>query len=207
MARLHFASDRQLYAAAHALVRQALSECAPEVTPEAWQFAVSAHGRPELLPPWDRLRFNLSHTDGLVACVATLDIDCGIDVEAIRQRPAAALSRQVLAPAEQQVVASAPADQRPWLFFRYWTLKEAYVKAQGMGLSLPMERCEFALGSGRPRLIAHPEDSHPDPDGWRFIQYAPTSSHVLAVALRSGTWRSSREPDDRIITLEGQQVS
>jgi 4'-phosphopantetheinyl transferase len=160
MARLYFARDRQAYAAAHALVRHLLSACAPEVAPGAWQFTVSSYGRPELPPPWERLRFNLSHTDGLVACVAGLDVDCGIDVEAVRPRHAGlgtagqALASYALAPSERQVVSAAPEDLRPWLFCRYWTLKEAYVKARGMGMSLPLEQGP-QIGHRHPLAVSH----------------------------------------------------
>jgi 4'-phosphopantetheinyl transferase len=186
LSRLCRAADRQSYAAAHALLRLLLSACVPGVEPGRWQFTASGYGRPELPPPWRRLRFNLSHTEGLVACIACLDYDCGIDVEPERGPQSPAFIRHVLAPAEQRAVLAAPEAARSRLFQRYWTLKEAYVKARGTGLSLPVERCEFTLAggtAGAPRLISHPPD--PRPDRWRFFQSEPTATHALAVAVRA----------------------
>lgn len=185
MSRLHFARDRRSYAAAHSLLRWLLSACAPDVAPAQWRFTESAHGRPELPGAWRRLRFNLSHSEGLVACVACLDLDCGIDVETARAPQSDAFVRHVLAPAEQRAVLALSGTARARLFLRYWTLKEAYVKARGMGMSIPIEQCEFAL-TRPPRLISHPPDPHPYPDDWWLFQWAPTGRHVLAVAVRPG---------------------
>lgn len=182
--RLRFPRDRRLFVAAHALLRFALSGCVPQVPPTAWTFTTARHGRPELAPPHDGLRFNLSHTDGLAACVVVRDLDCGVDVERIQRTDVALLSGSVLAPSEQRALAAAPPPDRPALFFRYWTLKEAYGKARGLGLSLEFDRCVFALDGERPVLVSAPD--HPRSEDWQFTQYAPTPSHVLAVALHAG---------------------
>ena len=85
--RFHFDKDKHNFLVSHALLRRVLSNYA-EVAPEHWQFDLNTHGRPELSRihalPW--LRFNLSHTDGLVACLVTDSIDCGIDVENLTRR-------------------------------------------------------------------------------------------------------------------------
>ena len=80
--RFHYEKDRHSYLVSHALVRKALSKYA-EVLPEQWSFIVNQHGRPAIDPEivCPPLKFNLSHTDGLSACVITLDAECGVDVE------------------------------------------------------------------------------------------------------------------------------
>src|SRR5947208_3575530 len=76
-------SHADTYVLAHALVRVALSACEPAVPPTRWRFETGPHGRPEIAAPRlvGPLRFNLSHTDGLVGCVVTLAADCGLDLE------------------------------------------------------------------------------------------------------------------------------
>lgn len=184
MQRLHFARDRQLFVAAHALLRFALSGCAPAVPPAAWTFTTTRHGRPELVPPHDGLRFNLSHSKDLVACVVVRHVDCGVDVERTEGTDVALLSSSVLAPSERRSLAVVPPTDRPALFFRYWTLKEAYVKARGLGLSLEFDRCVFALDGQRAVLVSAPD--HPRAEDWQFAQWAPTPSHTLAIALHAG---------------------
>src|SRR5258706_660501 len=85
--RFHFERDRHSYLAAHALTRSVLGElvaCAPEQL----RFAAGPHGRPELCEPEPepRLRFNLSHTHGMVACGVALEHDIGVDVEYVERR-------------------------------------------------------------------------------------------------------------------------
>lgn len=183
MRRYHFARDRRLFVAAHALLRSALSACAQAIPPEAWTFTTTPHGRLELAPPHDGLRFNLSHTEGLVACVVVRDVDCGVDVERTDRRDVALLSASVLAPPERRTLAALPEPARPGRFLRYWTLKEAYVKARGLGLSLEPDRCVLALDGERPLLLSAPGDARPH--DWQLAELTPTSHHTLAVALHA----------------------
>ena len=176
MERFRFERDRLSYLAAHGLARFALSTIAREVSPRDWQFHYGERGKPELVN--STLRFNISHTHGLVGCVITPEIDCGIDVETIhRPTDIHRLAEKVLSPAERNALQNAPEEAQPRLFFTYWTLKEAYVKARGCGISIPLERCSFDAE------LALADD---DPNEWQFERWAATDQHLVAVALRSG---------------------
>jgi 4'-phosphopantetheinyl transferase len=194
MASFRFERDRIAYAAAHVLVRVALSWCAPSVPPASWDLTQSRNERPEVVAPKlsPRLRFNISHTHGLVACLVTDQIDCGIDVEV--RRPVddmEAVVARVLSPAEIAALMALPDHLRPDRFFCYWTLKEAYVKARGLGLSLPLEAVSFDLrAEGAVVTLGTSVDDH-GPD-WQFEQWSPTAHHVVAVAIRSGAIRDVR---------------
>ena len=85
--RLRSAAVRALFLTAHAMKRSALSHYGG-VSPESWRFEANAWGRPEITGPAGAppLRFNLSHTTGLAACVVTRDADCGVDVESLDRR-------------------------------------------------------------------------------------------------------------------------
>lgn len=175
--------DRRAYIAGHALVRAMLSRCAP-VPPAAWRFAANAYGRPEILrqagtPP---LRFNLTHTRGLAAAAVTFEGDIGLDAEWL-DRPALTmdLAARSFAPAEIEYLAKIPADRRKDALFGLWTLKEAYVKAVGRGLSLPLDAFAFAMEPLRISFSPPIEDA---PDGWLFRRFRPTPSHAMALALR-----------------------
>ena len=86
----------------------------------------SEHGKPALREYPD-IRFNLSHADGIAACIVS-EHECGIDCERVREyRPNVA--RRVFTPEELAVFEYAPECERDLLFFRLWTLKEAFVKA------------------------------------------------------------------------------
>ncbi|WP_329213094.1 4'-phosphopantetheinyl transferase superfamily protein [Streptomyces sp. NBC_01485] len=194
MDRFRHAADRDLYATAHGLLRTALSRAAPGVDPTEWQFRTGPQGRPELAgeAAGTGLRFNLSHTAGLAACVVTRGPDCGIDVEALGRRSADHRSvRTVLAPSEAAALLALPEPSRAAGFLRYWTLKEAYAKAIGLGLSVPFDQCCFSF-TGAPGSSGPGADtgaislSHDHAGRWQFRQWLPGPEHLLALALRRG---------------------
>ena len=147
---------------------------------------VVAIGRPEIEAPLigSALRFNISHTRGLVACVVTLKVDCGVDVETLdRVVDIGLLADSVLAPTEHSWLLSAPASRRNELFLSYWTLKEAYAKARGLGLHMPFNKCAFEFSSEG--LLAHFDASlNDDETEWQFAQWSTTENQLIAVALR-----------------------
>ncbi|MBO0826640.1 MAG: 4'-phosphopantetheinyl transferase superfamily protein [Streptosporangiales bacterium] len=180
-------ADRLGYLAAHGLVRHALSARAPSVAPGAWTFRTGPRGRPEVDEPEAHrgLRFNLSHTHGTVACVVTDGIPCGIDVE---RSDAAAdvdlLAGGVLSAAERGRLDGLAGAARRAEFFRYWTLKEAYAKARGDGVVLPLSACEFDPSAVPVRARLAPSLAD-DERAWWFEQWDEDDC-VVALALRHG---------------------
>lgn len=144
-AAFRFPQDRELYVAAHLFLRRTLSKHAP-VAPTDWQFKTNAYGKPFISNSgYEHLQFNLSHTRGMIACAVSHAGAIGVDVE--KRKPLTdldALCRYALAPLEAHDVLSASNDrQQAQRFFTYWTLKEAYIKARGMGLSIPLQQFTF----------------------------------------------------------------
>ncbi len=186
-----FASDRRRceYVCAHGLVRAALSRFAPHVAPTAWRFERSRHGRPFISSPRnaERLHFSLSHTDGFVACAVSSCKRVGIDVEAI-DRPVSHLeiARTFFSSAEHADLISLPSAQQKDRFFDLWTLKEAYAKARGLGLQLPLNEFSIHVAPGGERGVTFSRDSGDDPESWCFSQLSPSPRHRLAVADGSG---------------------
>jgi 4'-phosphopantetheinyl transferase len=188
MQRFYREQDRVEFLAAHGLARVALSSCVPSVPPEAWEFISTERGRPEVVAPHvgPVLRFNISHTRRLVACLVTAQIDCGVDVETLdRPIDVIRLASKVLSRAEQAVLLAASGHMRHKLFFKYWTLKEALVKATAHGISMPLDKCTFEFHSEGIRATFDCSFKD-DPTEWQFFQRSPTERHVLAVALRCG---------------------
>ena len=186
MARFVFERDRVRFLLTRALVRTTLSRYAP-VAPADWHFIANAHGRPEIL---DRpagvpdLRFNLSHTDGLIACAVTIGREVGIDVEHVGRRLTQDVAARFFAPAEVAHLQSLPADQQERVFFDYWTMKEAYIKARGFGLALPLGDFAFQFAPDRPPTITIEPSLNDDPATWQFQQDWPTPIHRLGLAIR-----------------------
>jgi 4'-phosphopantetheinyl transferase len=182
--RFHFDEDRLAFVVAHGLLRLALSGHA-RVTPEAWTFSADTYGKPSIAAPEAALGFSLSHTRGLVGCAVTRTRPLGIDVEdASRPAPLEVAERYFVAGERRDIMAAAP-ERRGRRFFEYWTLKEAYVKACGLGLSLPLDRFEFRRDADGNWTIAFAPPPLDDPDAWWFQAWS-TPTHQAAVALRTG---------------------
>jgi 4'-phosphopantetheinyl transferase len=183
--KFYFERHRRQYLVSHALVRLTLSRYAP-VRPEAWSFRTNAYGRPEVLGEGlPRLHFNLSHTDGMAVVVVALDAEVGVDVEDSQRRGEMVnLADHYFAPAEVQALRAIPADRQKERFFEYWTLKEAYIKARGMGLSIPLDQFAFELRPGLLPRIAFDPRLRDEPEGWQFVQLRPSARHQAALAVR-----------------------
>ncbi len=186
--RFRFERDRRDCLVARALVRTTLSRYAA-VPPAGLMFGQNRYGRPHLLPGQCNLdlRFNLSHTRALIACAVTLEHEIGVDVEIMsRQGATVELADRYFSSLEVRALRALPAEQRRERFFQYWTLKESYIKARGMGLALPLEQFSFLL-DGRARIgISFDPRLNDDARNWQFELLRPTPDHVLALGVERG---------------------
>ena len=186
--RLVFAEKKHEFLVTRVLVRRVLAGLLGR-SPVGLAFDLGPYGRPELRgPPSDgagRLRFNLSNTRGLVACAVAWNRDVGVDVEHVdRRTETTAIADRFFSPAEVEgLMRLDPSEQRR-RFFELWTLKEAYIKARGLGLAIPLESFSFSLGHAGPPTIAFAESLHDDPHSWRFEQSFPCPTHAMALAVR-----------------------
>lgn len=180
--------DRQLFLAAHVFVRQTLSEYSP-ISPTDWAFTTNGHGRPEIAnrDAPDGLRFNLAHTAGMVALLVHDECDGGVDVEHLGNvADPVAMSSTVFAEAEHRDFLALPQPEQEAGFYRLWTLKEAFIKAKGKGMALPLKDFAFTgVDQSEIRVVCGPEID-PDPHAWHFTVRQPSSQFVVATAYRVG---------------------
>ena len=185
--RFKFVQDRLQFLVSHALVRTVLSSYV-DVHPSAWQFSYSPHGRPEIAAPGISvpLRFNLTHTNGLAACLVTLNSDCGIDAERLRlpDNPQG-IAEKMFAASERHALDRLQGQAFLERFFTYWTLREAYCKAIGLGLSSPMNHFSFECVDGEQFSIRFDALSNQPPRHWQFTVIKPSPAHIAAIAIRS----------------------
>jgi 4'-phosphopantetheinyl transferase len=188
--RFHFDRDATSFILSHALLRTVLSRYAP-LGPADWRFRANEHGCPfvaDAAQAW--LRFNLSHTDGCAAVVVARGADVGIDVESLSRRPVAIdVAERYFAPAEVADVHSASDADRHRVFLEIWTLKEAYIKARGVGLALGLREFTCRRGRNGPPSIAFTPTLDDDAASWQLHQLTPTPQHVGAVAVRRAPGR------------------
>lgn len=183
--RYRFARDRDSYVVRHCLLRQVLSRYAAR-DPRDWRFATGAQGRPHIAhahPDAPDLGFNLSHSRGLVLLAVGRGQGLGVDVEEVGAELAAVpIAEQFFAAAEAATLRALPASQQRERFYAHWTLKEAYVKAVGKGLSIPLEELAFELDGDGIRL--HSGVAAHECAQWRFWQWAPGPGYLAAACAR-----------------------
>jgi 4'-phosphopantetheinyl transferase len=186
--RFRLPHHRHEYLVAHALLRSALSYYGGD-PPEKWSFVKNPYGRPEIDPESGLLplRFNLSHTAGLVACAVTRSAAVGIDVENIARSGDLNAIAKTICTSEELADLNSRSDQA-WYqhFFGLWTLKEAYTKAIGKGLSMPLQQITFRVHR-RTSAIQFQQLGQVNqtgrPSNFHFALGHPTSSHCLALAV------------------------
>lgn len=183
--RFHFPMGRHEYLVTRVLVRTTLSRYTG-VPPDRWRFVKGAHGRPELSGPSiaPRLSFNVSHTKGFVACLIALDRQVGVDVEnTARDGRILEIADRYFSPSEVRALRSLPHPARWDRFFEYWTLKESFIKAMGVGISFGLSRFSFDLDE-RPIRISFEPEIPEDADRWQFSLRWPLPGHVVATSVR-----------------------
>ena len=142
-----------------ALVRHVLSQYATDLHPAEWIFSENHHGKPAIAGPAGapRLSFNLSHTDGMLLCGVTQHHPVGVDVERIdRKTDVGAIADRFFSESEVNALLTLPEHAQTQRFFDYWTLKEAYIKARGLGLALPLGDFSFAILDAPAASVAGP---------------------------------------------------
>lgn len=174
---------REEFLVGKALVRTTLSRYRP-VAPESWRFTANRYGRPDISGgDDDGLTFNLSHTRGLAALAVARHCDLGVDVETVgRESAVRDLAGRYFAPAEATYVRAADGPALHERFFAFWTLKEAYIKARGMGLALPLDGFSFDLTGSAPTIGFAPSCPD-DPARWTFLRRRMSAEHRLALAV------------------------
>jgi len=114
-----------------------------------------------------------------------MDREVGVDVEDMtRPGQTVEIANQFFSPTEVAALRALAGGAQRHRFFEYWTLKEAYIKARGIGVSLPLEWFSFHLEPGRPVRISFDPSLDDDPLSWQFAQFRLTPRHIGALAIR-----------------------
>ena len=192
--RLRRTEDQRGFLQAHAFLRCVLAAYG-RVRPGDCRFAREVGGRPVLVAPaLGPLELSLAHTSGLVACLVSGAGVCGVDAEALdATRSLSALRAGALTPAEQAGMAVTASGTPPERFFDLWTVKEAYLKARGLGLQVPLTWITVELGPRGPRLASLDPALGDDPCAWQVRLVPVGSPHRLAVVAQS------REPVEVVV--------
>jgi 4'-phosphopantetheinyl transferase len=139
------------------------------------------------------LRFNLAHSDGLGLCAVASSRDVGVDIE--RLRPDFAddgAAEHFFSRAEVTALRTLHGERRARAFFDCWTRKEAYIKARGDGLWLPLDRFEVSLEPGDPPALLATHDEPAEAARWSLLDLDAGPDYAATVAVEGRGWRLQR---------------
>jgi len=179
-----FEEHRNDYIVAHGLLREILAAYVGKPA-EAIRFRYGPQGKP-YLPDGDnrRLQFNLSHSEHCAVYAIALDCEVGVDVEHIEKLPDMdSVARRFFSQAEVADLQSVPPELHAQAFYNCWTRKEAYIKAVGSGLSLPLDQFRVSLLPGQPAALLSFEDDTDSASRWSIQDLRLWDGFVGALAI------------------------
>jgi 4'-phosphopantetheinyl transferase len=189
--RFRFPRDRQHFIAARAMLRTFLGNYL-SADPAAVSFSYSEKGKPRLSQNHavSGLSFNLSHSGGVALYAFSLHRDLGVDVEHIRRDfEVNGIARRFFSVYEQKQLAELPAADKPEAFFRCWSRKEAYIKATGDGLSLPLSQFDVSLNPGNTDALVTTRSDATEAARWRLTDVAAGTGYAAALCVRGRDWK------------------
>jgi 4'-phosphopantetheinyl transferase len=206
--RFYFERDRRRYIATRAMVREVLSAYAP-IEPAAWRFSTNRFGRPQVcqtMATAQHLSFNISHADELVVVAIAANRAVGVDVERRQEMAVAALADRFFAPEETASLRAMPAGSQIDRFFNLWTLKESYIKALGVGLSVPLDQFSFELTPSHTSNCRFTSNLGDMSRQWQFAQLEPDPGYVLAICVETAGFQSMSIKMRDIVPLRSWQT-
>lgn len=205
--RYHFARDRERFLAGRAALRGILAGYLGGA-PESVALGRGPLGKPCLLGARGGLEFNLAHAQACALLAVARGRRVGVDVESLRLGERSLdVARRFFAPAEVARLVATAEDARAPTFVRCWTRKEAYVKARGDGLSLPLQQFQVPLAPAATRALMASVEGPEEVARWTLREITPAPPYLGALviegpigALALLDWRHPTHPDESRLT-------
>ena len=183
--RYRFPEHRERFIAGRGIQRHLLARYLG-LAPEAIVYRYTPHGKPELDGPAAAagLRFNVSNTDAAALFAFVLRREIGVDIERLKEMPdGASIAERFFSAPENEVFRAIPDEQRDLAFFTCWTRKEAYIKAVGEGLSMPLDRFDVTLRPGEPARLLATRGDPAEAGRWTLHEIDPGPGYLGALAV------------------------
>jgi len=184
--RFYFEIDRQRFIAARGTLRSILSRYIT-IYPSHLRFHYNQYGKPLLAPEFSAylLNFNLSHSGSMALYTITRNMEIGVDVESVRSDfEYKEIAERFFSVNEMAILHTIPTEQKLEAFYNCWTRKEAYIKAHGKGLSLPLDSFDVSFAPGEPPMLLITKDEPQERSLWTLLDLKPGLGYAGAVAVK-----------------------
>jgi 4'-phosphopantetheinyl transferase len=187
--RFLFANDREHFIAARALLRTLLGAYLDIAAAEV-RFAYEDKGKPALADRQPRaLKFNLAHSHGRALYGLSRGRELGVDLEFVKEEyESEKIAERFFSPFEIAKLGLVPAKLKPQAFFECWTRKEAYLKARGTGLSLPLDEFDVSFGPGETAALLRSHDGPEEVARWSMRSIDAPDGYVAALVVEGHDW-------------------
>lgn len=188
--RFHFPHDRQRFIAARGFLRMILAGYLA-TDPQQLSFLYSKKEKPSLGSDHasSGVTFNISHSGGIALLAFARRREIGVDVEQVRHDfDVEAIAHRFFSAEEQKQLAALPNSERFDAFFRCWTRKEAYIKATGDGLSLPLHQFDVSLARGDKDALLATRPDGSEATLWSLREVPAVAGYVAALCVRGRDW-------------------
>ena len=187
--RFRFAKDRNHFIAARGVLRTLLSAYLG-INSDELRFSYAEKGKPSLEESQQcAINFNLAHSHGMAIYAFSSGREVGVDLEYLREDLAGEkIAERFFSPREIEILKNVPAELRKEAFFNCWTRKEAYIKARGEGLSMPLDEFDVSFAPGEPAalLLNHTEPA--EVTRWSMRSIPMPSGYVAALVVEGQDW-------------------
>ena len=188
--RFHFAQDRNHFVVARGLLRNLLGAYLG-ISRAEFRFSYGAKGKPFLLLDGQtQINFNLSHSHGRAAFAFSRGRELGVDLEYVKEDfEAELIASRFFSRAEVLALRAVPAELRNQAFFNCWTRKEAYIKARGEGLSMPLDEFDVSLRPGEPAALLNNYREEREVERWSIKAIPAPADYIGALVVEGHDWQ------------------
>lgn len=193
-ARFHFERDRRRFIVARGALRAILGRYLA-LAPEQVALSYGPQGKPFLTrqPENAPLQFNVAHSHELALLAFARSREIGVDLEHVHPMPdMEQIAARFFSVQENEALKKVPDNQKLDAFFNCWTRKEAYIKARGQGLSIPLDSFCVSLAPGRPAALLKVENNPQETARWTLTALQPAPGYVAALAVEGSNWHLAR---------------
>lgn len=184
--RFYFPNDRNRFITVRSVLRRIIGNYTGK-HPRELKFDFNQYGKPFLSQNSSKstIKFNISHSHEVALIAVTQDFDIGVDVEYMHTNfDFEGIVEKFFSVNEKNVWRSLPSYHKVEAFFNCWTRKEAFIKAKGKGLSLPLNEFDVSFKPGEPALLLNTAWDRKEVGDWSVEEIKPANGYVGALAVK-----------------------